>query len=140
MERRSGTLWESRYKSSPVQADPYLLACCRYIELNPVRATMVAAPDAYPWSSYRMRMGQLAEDWLDRDPCYLDLGTSEAARQTRYAQFVQEAIPAGEWELIQEALQRGQLTGGNRFVDEVEGIIGRRIEHRPPGRPVKEPA
>jgi putative transposase len=96
---------------------------------------VVAAPDSYAWSSDRMRMGQLAEDWLDRDPCYLDLGTSEAARQTRYAQFVQEAIPAGEWELIQEALQRGQLAGGTRFVDDVERIIGRRIENRRPGRP-----
>ncbi|HBO9959355.1 TPA: transposase, partial [Pseudomonas aeruginosa] len=41
LEGRSGTLWESRYKSSVVQSDAYLLACCRYIELNPVRARMV---------------------------------------------------------------------------------------------------
>jgi putative transposase len=44
-EGRRGTLWESRYKSSPVQTDGYLLACIRYIELNPVRARMVAAPE-----------------------------------------------------------------------------------------------
>jgi putative transposase len=140
LERRSGTLWESRYKSSPVQTDQYLLACCRYIELNPVRAKMVATPEAYAWSSYRMRMGRMDADWLDRDPCYLELGPSEAVRQARYARFVREAIPAGEWELIQEALQRGQLTGNARFVEEVERIIGRRIEHRRPGRPAKEPA
>lgn len=47
LERRSGTLWESRYKSSLVQADSYLLACCRYIELNPVRARMVPSPQSY---------------------------------------------------------------------------------------------
>jgi putative transposase len=140
LERRSGTLWESRYKSSPVQTDEYLLACCRYIELNPVRAKMVATADSYAWSSYRMRAGKTEEDWLDRDPCYLELGPNEAARQARYGQFVQAAIPAGEWELIQEALQRGQLTGSARFVDEVERIIGRRIEHRRPGRPAKASA
>ena len=38
LEGRSGTLWESRYKSSPIQNDEYLLACIRYVELNPVRA------------------------------------------------------------------------------------------------------
>ncbi len=52
LEGRSGTLWESRYKSSVVQSDAYLLACCRYIELNPVRARMVDDVAAYPWSSY----------------------------------------------------------------------------------------
>lgn len=45
LERRSGTLWDGRYKSSPVQKETYLLACTRYIELNPVRARMVAAAE-----------------------------------------------------------------------------------------------
>ena len=51
LEGRSGTLWESRYKSSPVETEAYLLACIRYIELNPVRARMVAQPEEHPWSS-----------------------------------------------------------------------------------------
>ena len=51
--RRTGTLWDSRYKSSSVQAEPYLLACQRYIELNPVRAAMVEEPAHYRWTSYR---------------------------------------------------------------------------------------
>jgi putative transposase len=83
LERRSGTLWESRYKSSPVQTDRYLLACCRYIELNPVRAKLVATPDAYPWSSYPLRMGRIEPAWLDRDPCYAALATTASARQAR---------------------------------------------------------
>ena len=57
LERRSGTLWESRYKSSLVQTDTYLLACCRYIELNPVRARMVGASHDYLWSSAREHLG-----------------------------------------------------------------------------------
>lgn len=92
----------------------------------------------YAWSSYRMRMRQTSECWLDHDSCYLSLGPTESARQSKYAQFVQEAIPAGEWDLIREALQRGQLTGSNRFVDEVERIIGRRMQRRGPGRPARE--
>jgi putative transposase len=69
LERRSGTLWESRYKSSVVQSDEYLLSCCRYIELNPVRARMVADPADYRWSSYGERMGQATQlIGLDHDP------------------------------------------------------------------------
>jgi putative transposase len=71
LERRSGTLWESRYKSSLVQSDGYLLSCCRYTELNPVRARMVPEPGSCSWSSYRERMGQATNlVGLDQDPCY----------------------------------------------------------------------
>ncbi len=50
---RSGTLWEGRYKASIVSAEDYLLACYRYIEMNPVVASMVEHPGDYRWSSYR---------------------------------------------------------------------------------------
>ena len=69
LEGGSGTLWESRYKSSPVQTDQYLLSCCRYIELNPVRAGLVVKPEEYAWSSYRQRMGIDKNQWIDLDPC-----------------------------------------------------------------------
>lgn len=137
LEGRSGTLWEGRYKSSPVERDDYLLACCRYIELNPVRARMVAEPQDYAWSSCRYRLGSDTADWLDCDPFYLSLGGDEAERRRRYREFLLAAIPSGEWELIREAVQRGQLTGTNRFTQEVAGILGRRVERRGRGRPAK---
>ncbi|MBI5462303.1 MAG: transposase [Gammaproteobacteria bacterium] len=137
LEGRTGTLWESRYKSSPVDNDSYLLACSRYIELNPVRARMVAVPEAYRWSSCSHHLGDARCHWLDDDPCYRALGDDEAQRQARYRQFLLESIPPGEWALIREAVQRGQLTGTSRFVDQVEDILGRRIERRSPGRPVR---
>ncbi len=134
---RSGTLWESRYKSSPVDSDAYLLACARYIDLNPVRARMVATPEEYQWSSCRYRLGLASCEWLDEDPCLAGLGSTENERRARYQIFLSAAVPAGEWEVIGEAVQRGQLTGGKSFVDKVEEIFGRRIEHRPRGRPAK---
>ena len=135
-EYRSGTLWEGRYRSSPIETDAYLLACCRYVELNPVRAGIIGDPGSYPWSSYRRHAGGGGEyDWLDIDPCYEGLGRSDAERALRYREFVRGAIAVGEWEFIREALQRGQLTGTKRFADEVEAIIGRRIENRKQGRP-----
>lgn len=140
LERRSGTLWESRYKSSPVQTDQYLLACCRYIELNPVRARMVSSPDDYCWTSFRQRMGIDKQCWIDFDPCYLGLAPTEVDRRKRYSQFMREAVPDNEWDLIRQAVQRGQLTGNNKFVDEVEQILGKRVEFRAQGRPAQQAA
>lgn len=138
LEGRSGTLWEGRYKSSLVQIDRYLLACCRYIELNPVRAGITRTAADYAWSSFRQRMGRDAEDWIDRDSGYLALGDSETERRRRYRQFVQDAVPEGEWEFMRRVLQRGQLTGNDRFVTEIEAITGRRVEHRGRGRPRRD--
>jgi putative transposase len=57
--QRTGTLWEGRYKASLVQSDYYLLACQRYIELNPVRAGIVAAPGDYPyWATSEMHLAR----------------------------------------------------------------------------------
>jgi putative transposase len=136
LEVRRGTLWESRYKSSVVQAESYLLACCRYVELNPVRSGMVGDPDQYRWSSYRGHIGLERESLLDPFPCLSSYDSpSENDRRWRYKDFVAEAIPDGEWQLIREAVQRCQLTGDRAFIGEVEKIVGRRIELRGQGRP-----
>ncbi len=135
LKGRSGTIWESRYKSSPIQTDEYLLACIRYVELNPVRAQIVTHAEDYKWSSYNARMNENEIVNPDIDPCFLALGSSIEERRLRYLEFVRSAVPDGEWELIQDAVARGQLTGNNRYIEEVEKIIGRRIEHRRPGRP-----
>ena len=66
--RRTGTLWEGRYKSSPIETDAYLLACCRYVELNPVRAHIVRLPEQYQWSSYRSKVGLAEWSGLDQIP------------------------------------------------------------------------
>jgi putative transposase len=96
---------------------------------------MVENPEDYPWSSCRHRYGSMADGWLDPDPCYLSLAGTDEVRQVRYRRFLREAIPEGEWSLIREAVQRGQLTGNERFTAEVEAILGRRIERRGRGRP-----
>ena len=136
LEKRTGTLWESRYKSSPVQTEQYLLACCRYIELNPVRAFMVPTPKDYPWSSYCQRVDpEDYNQWIDLDPMYLNLGNNSKSRIQSYKEFVSQAVASNEIQFFRETLQRGQLTGNNRFVREVEQITGQRIEFRPRGRP-----
>lgn len=79
--RRSGTLWEGRFRSCPIQEEIYLLACQRYIELNPVRAGMVGHPGEYRWSSYRAN-AQGEDDVLVRPhTLYEALGIDAADRQ-----------------------------------------------------------
>ncbi len=138
MEKRSGSLWEGRFKSSPISADEYLLACCRYVELNPVRAGMVEAPWQYPWSSCQEKAASKELSWLDADPFYLSLGKTPEQRAKKYRKWLSETIQDGECNLIREATQRGQLTGSRKFEQEISKKIGRRIELRGQGRPKKE--
>ncbi len=134
LEGRSGTLWEGRYKSSVVDNDEYLLACSRYIELNPVRARMVASPGDYEWSSFSLRIGP-SPAWLDPDPCFESLGPTADEARIRYRSFVESGIADEEYELIRQAVQRNQLTGSGRFVDVIEATLGLRVERRGRGRP-----
>jgi len=137
LERRTGTLWEGRYKSSPISTNEYLLSCGRYVELNPVRVGIVSDPGAYKWSSYRVKAGLTKQEWLDFDPCYLGLASSQKEREEKYREWIRDTIPEGEAKQIREAIQRGQLTGSRRFSEEIATKIGRRIEHRGRGRPRK---
>jgi putative transposase len=79
-DRRTGTLFEGRFRSSVIEADTYLLACQRYIELNPVRAGMVQAPGDYPWSSYRGNALGEAHPVLAPHPVYSALAEAEVSR------------------------------------------------------------
>lgn len=138
LEGRSGTLWESRYKSSVVQTDTYLLACSRYIELNPVRARMVQRAQDYPWSSLYLRLNESpVANWLDESPGFRDLGSNPTERLARYTSFMEQDAPASELRLLRDALQRGQLSGNQIFTDEIEKITGVRITQRARGRPAK---
>ncbi len=134
LEGRSGALWEGRYKASPIQQDGYLLSCCRYVELNPVRAKMVSRPGDYPWSSYRQRVSGEC-DMLDEDDCYRNLGVTGEERVREYVRFMGCDVSDSERQLISDAVSRNQLTGNQRFVDEIESRTGLRIEHRGRGRP-----
>jgi len=132
---RTGTLWDSRYRSSLVQTETYLLACQRYIELNPVRAAMVADPSQYRWSSYRANALGASEDRLTPHPLYLELGTSDKERRSAYRALfhgVESPATLGE---IRLALAQNQPLGSARFQDVVESMTGMRREARPRGRP-----
>ena len=132
---RTGTLWDSRYKSSLIHADSYLLACQRYIELNPVRAAMVDDPAHYRWSSYRHHgLGQAAE-WLRPHPLYLALDTDAKRRQAAYRALFRSELDEEAVSDIRLALNQNQPLGNARFLNRVAKAAGERREARPRGRP-----
>jgi len=137
LEKRTGSLWEGRFKSSIISTEEYLPACCRYIELNPLRAGMVTDPAQYQWSSYAAKVLGKKDLVVDLHPSYLSLGKSEKERQRAYAEYVLGTVPEYEIKLIREALQRGQLTGSERFRDEIEKKLGVRVSNKRQGRPKK---
>lgn len=137
LEGRSGTLWEGRYKSSPIEDDRYLLACCRYVDLNPLQAGMCLTAEEYPWSSAAAHSGGGWPEWLDRDPAWLGLAQTDAERARRYRDLLSTPISDEEREAIIRPVLRGQLTGGATFVDAIAERLGRRVELRGQGRPRK---
>jgi putative transposase len=122
--RRSGTLFEGRFKSNVVESSEYLLVCQRYIELNPVRAGLVADPADYTWSSYRAHaFGQAAGLWQPH-PEYLALGGTPGARRCAYRRFFEQELSARVLGDIRAALSKGLVLGNGRFRAEVEGLRG----------------
>ncbi|HEU0153258.1 MAG TPA: transposase [Arenimonas sp.] len=132
---RTGPLWEGRFRSCPVQTDGYLLRCQRYIELNPVRAGMVATPLAYRWSSHSHFASGEANPLLTAHPTYLALAPDAARRREVYAALVGGDTHRTELEELRVHLRQGRPWGNARFRHQIENLLGRRAATRPPGRP-----
>lgn len=140
MNRRNcwrGSLWESRFKCSPIDTDRYLLICGRYVDLNPVRARIVTSPELFAWSSYRARIGLTICDWLDQDPALAALAHTAERRAALYREFVGLPIDEQELALIRGASSRNQLTGSDEFVVSIQHQEGVHIPRRGRGRPRK---
>lgn len=136
-EKRTGSLWEGRFKSSIVCRKEYLFACCRYVELNPLRAGMVDDPAAYRWSSYAAKTKGIKDEVVDFDEGYLALGFTLKEQRKNYEEHVKGTIPPYEIKLIREALQRGQVTGKDLFRDAISQKLGIRLSNQKQGRPTK---
>jgi putative transposase len=135
--RRSGTLWEGRFRSCLVQAEDYLLGCQRYIELNPVRAAIVPHPAEYRWSSYRVHAQGEESALLSPHAQYLALGASEAERHAAYRELFRYQIDPGLVDEIRASTNGGYALGHERFQREVAAVVGRRAWRGQAGRPRK---
>ena len=137
--RRTGTLWEGRYRSTLIETDRYLLACMRYIEMNPVRAGLVNEAGHYRWSSHAHHVGLRLDHLITEHAVYWALGNTPFERQVAYRRLFERGQDAAEVEAIRYATHRGWALGQPAFVEGVSQSIGRRAAPRHAGRPRKAP-
>ena len=130
VHKRTGTLWEGRFRSCLVDTETYLLRCHRYIELNPVRAGMARGPAEYAWSSHRANARGEPSTLLEAHPTVLALGRNPAARRTAYRELFREDLSNVELEEIRSASRGGFALGSKQFIAEIEKACGRRVERR----------
>lgn len=133
--QRTGSLWEGRYKASLVDSGRYLLACYRYIELNPVRAGMVRTARDYLWSSHRMTAFGEGNDVLSPHAEYLSLGSNDESRQLAYRALFRHELDDDALRDIREALNQEMVVGSDRFKDDIDQMVDRRVRPGSPGRP-----
>lgn len=132
---RTGSLWEGRFRSCLVQAEDYLLACYRYIEMNPVRANLVSHPMEYPWSSYLANgEGQESALVMPHDE-YARLGHAEEERRNRYKELVAEVLDSRLIDAIRAATNGNFALGDAPFRQRIAIALGRRASRGSPGRP-----
>ena len=134
---RTGTLWEGRYKASLVQSDGYLLACHRYIELNPVRAGLVSAPGDYPYSSYAHNACGCSDKLVTFHAVYASLGRTDEERCTAYQRLFNTSVAPEMLSTIRDATNACLVVGDDGFKDQIEAMLGRSVRHGKRGRPTK---
>jgi putative transposase len=132
---RSGTLWEGRFKSCLVQDNSYLLHVYRYIDMNPVRASMVADPAQYTWSSYQVNALGKASDLCSPHAEYFALGVSRAERQLSYQELFKHHVLAELQTDIRNSVVKGLALGSDKFKEDMEALCGRRVKEGKKGRP-----
>lgn len=133
--RRTGTLWEGRFKSTLVDSERYVLTCHRYIELNPVRAGMVASAVDYRWSSHAHNAGHSHDIRLSPHASYLALGQDAPSRHAAYRQLFLGNDADAHVSALRQCTQQQRPFGSERFRAQIEALTQRCTDVRPRGRP-----
>ena len=134
--RRSGTLWEGRYRSCLMQSEGYVLACMRYIELNPVRAGVVRHPREYRWSSYAANAEGKRDALLTAHEQYVELAREEKTRREAYRELFKAHINEEQITQIRQATNGNYALGSARFQAQIAKALGWRVVRGKAGRPV----
>jgi putative transposase len=134
--RRSGTLWEGRYKASLIDSDAWLLTCMRYIEMNPVRAGMVNHPSDYRWSGHRANASGTNNPLPRPHELYMTLGNDAAERQFAYSELFRDQLAADQVHEIREMLNQELILGREDFKDRIAQMTQRQVRRGKDGRPL----
>ena len=131
--RRTGTLWEGRYKATLLDSERYLMTCYRYIELNPVRAGMVGRPGDYPWSSYGFNAIGKPDTVVTPHNLYLRLGRDCVSRQEAYLGLFDRDLCEETLNDIRQATNRSWMLGSDQFCESIRPLINRQMQPKPRG-------
>jgi putative transposase len=137
IHRRSGTLWEGRYKSCLIDSERYYFTCHRYIELNPVRAALVDEPGTYRWSSHRYYAVGNADPLIREHPLYEHLARAAVQRRDAFLALFNEPIAEAELERIRTAVAQGTALASEAFLTQLGNAVGRALTPPKRGRPNK---
>ena len=140
LQSRSGTLWEGRYRSTLIQTDRYLLPCMTYIDLNPVRAGLVAEAKDYPWSSHGHYAGLRADKLITPHPLVWALGNTPFGREAAYAEMVRSGVSADQQVALTRSALSGWALGSEDFVADLQKRTERRVQKVQAGRPALKPS
>lgn len=134
---RTGTIWEGRHKASAVDVEAYLLKCYRYIELNPVAANMVKRPEEYQWSSYHCNAWGDNFTWITPHEEYSRLGTDTGQRCRAYRDLFKTQLSEEDLHAFRKAAHYSVPIGTDRFVEQIERVVGKSVGYTQRGRPLK---
>lgn len=123
--KRSGTIWEGRYKSCLVDSENYLFALYRYIEMNPLRAGMVDKLTDYKWSSYHHNAGRAVDKLITEHSLYRDLGSTTKSRADNYSKLFEKLHSSVADKQIVKATLRGEVLGSNQFHSKIAKLLSR---------------
>ncbi len=137
-QRRTGSLWEGRYRSTLIETDRYLLACMAYIDLNPVRAAMVAEPLDYAWSSHGFYVGARSDKLVTPHALFWDLANTPFGREAAYADLVRAGIRVEQQVALTQSALAGWALGEADFVADLQKRTERRVNKTKAGRPFSE--
>lgn len=131
---RTGTLWEGRFRSSVTQSARYVLACYRYIELNPVRAGLAEGPHCYEWSSHSGNAGSHRDSLLSPHAEFLALGSSPQSRREAYLGLFQQPLEPDLLEEIRGSTNAGYPLASPAFKAAKLAPLGWKLGPGRPGR------
>ncbi len=136
--QRTGTLWEGRYRSNLIESERYLLACMVYIDLNPVRAGMVAQPEDFRWSSHRHCIGLASDKLVTPHALFWALGNTPFAREAAYAELVRQGLAQRDKDDLTRTALSGWALGSEAFVGSLQEGTTRCLSPGRAGRPFKK--
>ncbi len=138
--RRSGGLWEGRFRATVLESDAYFIPCAQLIEQQALQMGLVGDVSAYPWSSHAHHAGSRRESWITDHPAYWALGNTPFDREAAYQRLSETPVHPALVAEIESATHKSWPLGSDAFRRSLGKLTARRLEPARRGRPRKEVA